>query len=217
MRRSQWRTVALRRLVLPSGSKMRLVLSGIYLLSYGQLVTGLQFVTRPSATVVKLTICRQLHYVSAMAAASTLFSDRSPPVNSWSRHVSSARCYSRYSIDRQLTLAAMVELSYHRLRSVLRQYQCKISTDATSLICSGGVFWNGPAALVKEEASGERMAQSVAGLALPLLNRFFNQASQLFQVGVLMGPIPTVFAACVTAFWAWQVRCGCSCVSIQVQ
>lgn len=68
----------------------------------------------------------------------------------------------------------------------------------------GGVFRKREPEL---KPDGEQtMAMSGAVLAFPLLNRLFNQATQLFQVGVLLGPLPTVLAACVTAFWAWQVR-----------
>lgn len=176
---------------------MRSLLSGICLLSCGQLVAGLQFVTlAPSFTAM---------------TASTIV-DRS--VYGCGRHLCSATSASaarrrHYSSDKHLTLGVMVELSRCRLRNVLQQ-QRRMSTDATStsLTRFGGVFWNGPATLV-EDVTGERVARSAAALALPLLNRFFNQASQLFQVGVLMGPLPTVLAACVTAFWAWQVRRGC--------
>lgn len=49
------------------------------------------------------------------------------------------------------------------------------------------------------------LAKSGALVALPILSRLFAQASNLFQVGVLFGTIPTVLAAGVCCYWAWQV------------
>lgn len=49
------------------------------------------------------------------------------------------------------------------------------------------------------------LAKSGAVVALPILSRLFAQASNLFQVGVLFGTIPTVLAAGVCCYWAWQV------------
>lgn len=49
------------------------------------------------------------------------------------------------------------------------------------------------------------LAKSGALVALPLLSRLFAQASNLFQVGVLFGTIPTILAAGVCCYWAWQV------------
>lgn len=49
------------------------------------------------------------------------------------------------------------------------------------------------------------LSHSGALVALPLLGRLFAQASNLFQVGVLFGTVPTLLAGLVCCYWAWQV------------
>lgn len=49
------------------------------------------------------------------------------------------------------------------------------------------------------------LAHGGALVALPMLGRLFAQASNLFQVGVLFGTVPTLLAGVVCCYWAWQV------------
>lgn len=57
----------------------------------------------------------------------------------------------------------------------------------------------------QQPREGEGLAHSGALVALPLLGRLFAQASNLFQVGVLFGTVPTLLAGLVCCYWAWQV------------
>lgn len=57
-----------------------------------------------------------------------------------------------------------------------------------------------------------KLAHSGAVVALPLLGRFFSQASNLFQFGALFGTIPTLLAGLVCCYWAWQVSVWCRCI-----
>lgn len=43
-------------------------------------------------------------------------------------------------------------------------------------------------------------------LALPVLGRLLGNSANLFQVGVLLGTIPTLLAGVVCFYWAYQVR-----------
>lgn len=45
-----------------------------------------------------------------------------------------------------------------------------------------------------------------AMLALPVLGRLLGNSANLFQVGVLLGTIPTLLAGVVCFYWAYQVR-----------
>lgn len=70
-----------------------------------------------------------------------------------------------------------------------------------------------------QQSREEGLAQSGALVALPLLGRLFAQASNLFQVGVLFGTVPTLLAGLVCCYWAWQVSnieyfCCCSIYSV---
>lgn len=51
--------------------------------------------------------------------------------------------------------------------------------------------------------------QGGAVLALPVLGRLLGNSANLFQVGVLLGTIPTLLAGVVCFYWAYQV-CYCS-------
>lgn len=44
-------------------------------------------------------------------------------------------------------------------------------------------------------------------LALPTLGRLLGNSANLFQVGVLLGTIPTLLAGLVCSYWAYQVGC----------
>lgn len=57
----------------------------------------------------------------------------------------------------------------------------------------------------QQSREGEGLAHSGALVALPILGRLFAQASNLFQVGVLFGTVPTLLAGLVCCYWAWQV------------
>lgn len=48
--------------------------------------------------------------------------------------------------------------------------------------------------------------QQAAMLALPVLGRLLGNSANLFQVGVLLGTIPTLLAGVVCCYWAYQVR-----------
>lgn len=53
--------------------------------------------------------------------------------------------------------------------------------------------------------------QQGATLALPVLGRLLGNSANLFQVGVLLGTIPTLLAGVVCCYWAYQV---CMCVFV---
>lgn len=173
---------------------MRAILFGVSCLHFSRLVAGFQFVTRPlvahhqltNAVCSIATPCRGRHKATSTMDAGEL--------RVMMRYRLPSSCWRQHAWQRMKVLPAV----RHMLSAASLKHLC-------------GVFWKGPQKVSNGgmpsgiSATDHGVLMSAGALALPVFNRLFTQASNLFQVGVLLGPLPTVLAALVTAYWAWQV------------